>query len=278
MRRWEKTVRLYAARIGERDGWQLEESLEDADGFRAELVRRGLSVDEIVEIAEIGCWGAPYPKNGEPFKPTNYFHNTAYRAGWGYDVPAGCWRAPHEHSLRFPGPTTDVDRLDVTYALPDVGWLDTAVKAGGHGIEFSMSDVYNPVPSFLLWLERLADGVLGTLFMDIEGWSVHFHCFAEDDRVRFVVEEGDYDRSVMLDVRIGRIALLAGLYCPLVMLWESDAFARAYEHWDFPSVERDAWDAAWESLADGEDPERLTPTPIRSARIDEVLRSAGWDW
>ncbi|MCM8736567.1 hypothetical protein M5E06_20785 [Azospirillum sp. A1-3] len=270
----EVTVRLLAARIVGRDGWHLEESTEDADGFRAVLAQRGLSVAELVELYDYVVRTKP----GESFVPNQCFHNSAYREGWGRDAAADCWHSPYELDWRFPGPTVAVDRLDVTYALPEVGWIDTAIRAGERVIEFSISEVYDPVPALLDWLERLAEGSFGSLFMDVEGWYVDFHVFVQDGRVRFVVEEGDYGRSVTLDIRIDRIALLAGLYCPLVALWESDAFACAHMHWDFASAERDAWDAEWKYLTDETDPVRLTPTPIRSPRIDTVLRAAGWDW
>ncbi|BAI70867.1 hypothetical protein AZL_002290 [Azospirillum sp. B510] len=270
----EVTVRLLAARIVGRDGWHLEESTQDADGFREALAQRGMAVAELVEIEH---WTLRVPAD-EPFTPSNRFHDTAYRAGWGYDAGADCWHASHERDRRFPGPTLNVDRLDVTYALPDVGWIDTTIRAGERVIEFSMSEVFDPIPALLNWLERLAGGSFGRISMDVEGWYVDFHCFAEGDRVRFVVEEGWDGRSMALDIRIDRIALLAGLYCPLVALWESDAFARAYMHWDFASVERDTLDPAWERRTDDDDPERLTPIPIRSPRIDAVLRAAGWNW
>ena len=262
----EETVRLHAARIGGRDGWHLEESTEDADGFRVVLAQRGMAVVELVELYDYVVRTKP----GETFVPNQCFHNSAYREGWGHDAAADCWHAPHELDRRFPGPTVAVDRLEVTYALPEVGWIDTAIRAGERVIEFSISEVYDPVPALLDWLERLAEGRFGRLFMDVEGWYVDFHCFAEGDRVRFVVEEGDYCRSMSLDILIDRIALLAGLYCPLVTLWESDAFACAHMHWKFASAERDAWDAEWEYLTDENDPVRLTPTPIRSPLIDAV--------
>ncbi|WP_042693673.1 hypothetical protein [Azospirillum sp. B506] len=270
----EETVRLLAARIVGRDGWHLEESTQDADGFRDALAQRGMAVAELVEIER---WTLRVPAD-EPFTPKNCFHGTAYRAGWGYDAGADCWHAPHELDRRFPGPTLNVDRLDVTYALPEVGWIDTTIRGGERLTEFSMSEVFDPIPALLNWLERLAGGNFGRISMDVEGWYVDFHCFAEGDRIRFVVEEGWDGRSMTLDIRIDRIALLAGLYCPLVVLWESDAFARAYMHWNFASAERDAWDAAWEHLTDEDDPVRLTPAPIRSPCIDAVLRAAGWDW
>ena len=270
----EVTVRLLAARIVGRDGWHLEESTQDADGFREALAQRGMAVVELVELYDYVVRTKP----GESFVPNQCFHNSAYREGWGRDAAADCWHAPHELDRRFPGPTLAVDRLDVTYALPEVGWIDTAIRAGEQVIEFSISEVYDPVPALLDWLERLAEGRSGRLFMDVEGWYVDFHCFPEGDRVRFVVEEGDYGRSMTLDISIDRIALLAGLYWPLVVLWESDAFARAYMHWDFATVERDTLDGAWEHRTDDDDPERLTPIPIRSPRIDAVLRAAGWEW
>lgn len=270
----EETVRLHAARIVDRDGWHLEESTEDADEFRVVLAQRGMAVAELVELYDCVVRTKP----GESFVLNQSFHNSAYRLGWGYDAGADCWHAPHERDQRFPGPTIAVDRLDVTYALPEFGWIDTTIRAVERIIEFSMSEVFDPVPDLLDWLEQLAEGSFGRVSMDVEGWYVDFHCFAQDGRVRFVVEEGGYGRSMTLDILIDRIALLAGLYCPLVTLWESDAFARAHMHWKFASAERDAWDAEWEYLTDENDPVRLTPTPIRSPRIDAVLRAAGWDW
>lgn len=270
----EETVRLYAARIVGLDGWHLEESTQDVGGFREVLAQRGLAVAELVELYDyVVC-----TKLGESFVPNQCFHNSAYGEGWGRDSAADCWHAPHELDRRFPGPTVAVDRLDVTYALPEFGWIDTTIRAGERIIEFSMSEVFDPVPDLLDWLERLVEGCFGRVSMDVEGWYVDFHSFAQDGWVRFVVEEGGDGRSMTLDISIDRIALLAGLYCPLVTLWESDAFACAHMHWKFASAERDAWDAVWEHLTDEEDPERLTPTPIRSLRIDAVLRAAGWDW
>ena len=270
----EVTVRLLAVRVVGRDGWHLEQSTEDADGFRVVLAQRGMAV---AELGEIEHWTLRAPAD-EPFTPSNRFHDSAYRAGWGHDAALDCWHAPHERDRRFPGPTVAVERLDVTYALPDVGWIDTTIRAGERVIEFSMSEVFDPVPGLLDWLEQLAEGNFGRVSMDVEGWYVDFHCFPEGNRVRFIVEEGWDGRSMTLDILIDRIALLAGLYCPLVTLWESDAFACAHMHWKFASAERDAWDAEWEYLTDENDPVRFTPTPIRSPRIDAVLRAAGWDW
>lgn len=78
--------------------------------------KRGMAVAELVEIEH---WTLRLPMD-EPFTPNNRFREFAYRVGWDHGVAQDCWHTPHELDRRFPNPTVVVNRLDVTYALPEV--------------------------------------------------------------------------------------------------------------------------------------------------------------
>ena len=80
--------------------------------------------------------------------------------------------------------------------------------------------------------------------------------------VRLVVvvidDEGDATNAV--DATLDRMALIAGFYRPLVALWESEALATVWRHWDFDLA-----------VSSDPPPESRHPYSVRSARIDAAL-------
>lgn len=143
--------------------------------------------------------------------------------------------------------------------------MDTTFQAGELVFEFSLSD-YNgdPIPSLIDWLEQLADGEFPHLIIDLEYWVCAFRTYPADDDVRLVIADEAPEPEIFMDIRIDRMALAAGVYMPLLAHWESDAFARAWFHWNFTSPDL-------EDLDHRNPPERMTPDPIRSAKIDAAL-------
>lgn len=164
-----------------------------------------------------------------------------------------------------PGASVPVERLAVAYAVPEVGWMDTTFQAGDQVFEFSLSDYDgDPIPSLIDWLEQLAGGAYPHLIMDLEYWVCAFRIYPADDDVRLVIADEVLEPEIFMDIRIDRMALVAGIYDPLIAHWESDAFARAWFHWRFTSPDL-------ENLDHDNPPERMTPDPIRSAKIDAAL-------
>jgi hypothetical protein len=168
-----------------------------------------------------------------------------------------------------PGAPVPVDSIEAVFAVPDVGWMDTTLQAGDQIFEFSLSDYDgDPIPGLIDSLEQLVDGEFPHLIIDLEYWVCAFRTYPADDDVRLVIADEVLEPEIFMDIRIDRTALVAGVYNPLVAHWESDAFARAWFHWNFTTPD----------LADldhDNPPERMTPDPIRSAKIDAALKACG---
>lgn len=251
---------LYAVRLAGAEGWQWEASLLDLSAYRLALDEAGVVVDDVVEIQA-------YRRSTDlPDPPGRFRFVTRRWRGWAYDVAALCWRAPDEPlTVPFPGVPAPVPSLDIAFSLPEAGWLPVTITAGGRTATFDASDVYDPFPDLLLWLERLADGRFPRLCIDGEDIFIEFHVFPHrGESVRFAVTIdmtaiGEPPPVLEIDVVIDRRVLLSSIYRPFIAFWESQALADNADEWRFAAGEEDHY------------AEDNRPYSLRSRLIDSIL-------
>ena len=182
---------------------------------------------------------------------------------WVFDELANCWRAPDEALRLAVGSPPFVQSLTFELGLPNIGWMPVHIQAGAQVSAFEASTVFDPFEALTPWLEAIAAGQLARLLINIEGVNMGLHVVEPDgETVRFVVTNDSEEALVHeIDVRIGRAALVQGIYLPFVETWESDLLAGS-------------WRREWRYDDDDDpDPEGPTNKPyrVRSALIDRLL-------
>lgn len=117
--------------------------------------------------------------------------------GWTYDKEAECWRAPGEMVCEPAGVPDRAESFAVRSGAPKAGWWPIAISAGTATVEISASNVHDPIPSLLTWLERLVSGNAARVLVDEEGDQTEILvCPKERGLVRFVVfHYGDTDEK-----------------------------------------------------------------------------------
>ncbi|PWR21213.1 hypothetical protein [Zavarzinia aquatilis] len=223
----EKTCDHYhiAIRCAEAKGWVLVFTCYTPDQIRARLVRRGKAPVELRELlsAERG-----FPMRTSMYRRGSTADTLASHTGWVYDDIACCWwppEAPITVPSPRPRPTAD---FSVTFAMPEFGWLPVTLVSGSQKVYFEASEVFDPLPGFVRWLEKVASGGASRFVFDVEDTNVEFHIMPAPDAdfVRFVVAFTMLlpTRSFELDIVLGRRQLVTTLYSALRKMWTSDAF------------------------------------------------------
>ena len=245
---------LYGVRPAGREGWFLRDHRGDRAALVAVLAAEGM-VAEVVEIA-------PFLRRGRDPLPDFILDETALHFGWSFDPAINGWRAPGEAVASFPGTPLPVDRIDVRYEVPATFWMPITIAAGGQSVTFEVSNTWDPIPDITPWLERVLDGGYPRLTIDREGDYTELHVLPADEGVRLVVSLLDGEWRTPIDVSLPRLALIAGFYCPLVAMWESDALVtEGWRCWHFDL----AVGASGLTAAD------YVPYSVRSTRIDAAL-------
>ncbi|BAI71827.1 hypothetical protein AZL_011890 [Azospirillum sp. B510] len=245
---------LYGVRPAGREGWFLRDHRGDRAALTAALFAEGIAA-EVVEIA-------PFLRRGPMSLPDFILDEMAMHLGWSFDPAIDGWRAPGEAVASFPGTPLPVDCIDVRYEVPAAFWMPITIAAGGQSVIFEVSNTWDPIPDITPWLERVLDGGYPRLTIDREGDYTELHVLPAAEGVRFVVALLDEEWRTPIDVSLPRLALIAGFYCPLVAMWESDAMVNeGWRRWHFDL----AVGASGLTAADHH------PYPVRSARIDVAL-------
>jgi hypothetical protein len=104
--------------------------------------------------------GAVRVRAGEDYQPSLFGALHAPQEGWSFDQVARCWRAPGESVTDPGGEPEPVTAVVAKLEKPRAGWMHLILMAGSGKTVVSMSDVYDPVPDLLRWLEDLTDGGL----------------------------------------------------------------------------------------------------------------------
>ncbi|GAA0591254.1 hypothetical protein [Caenispirillum bisanense] len=246
---------LYAVRLRGRPGWHWEPSALGQDAYRAALAGAGLEVEEVAVVQDFTI----DPRRDGTAGTLDFIYD---RWGeWLYDTEAKCWRAADEPITRPPGTPVPVDSVGIAFSLPEFGWLPITLTAGNQEVSFEASDVYDPFPDLIVWLESLAAGADARLSIDTEGdVFVDFHVFSADaPLVRLLVriyERGaDGGITPKVDVLVDRMSLVRTLYSTCITFWESEELCAAWDNWNTGKEVGDLW----------------VPYPLRSERLDRLI-------
>ncbi|QCO15340.1 hypothetical protein D3869_08950 [Azospirillum brasilense] len=245
---------LYGVRPAGREGWFLRDHRGDRAALIAVLAAEGI-VAEVVEIA-------PFLRRGPMSLPDFILDEMALHFGWSFDPAIDGWRAPGEALSPFPSTPLPVDRIDVRYEVPRGFLMPITIAAGGQSVTFDVTNTFDPIPGITPWLERVLDGEHPRLTIDREGEYTELHVLPTDQGVRLVVALLEEEWSTPIDVRLSRLALIAGFYRPLVEVWESDALVtEGWRRWHFDLAVGSSGLTAADHV----------PYSVRSARIDAAL-------
>jgi hypothetical protein len=250
------TSRQFAIRNGMGQGWRLVETTMT----QAELVTAlGELASEVRFVME--CLTKTPPDGIVDIEGGSIWTGLAH--DWVFDDLAHCWRAPDEALTLPPGTTPTVEGLTFELGMPNIGWMSVTLQAANQTCTFEASTVFDPFEALTAWLESVASGQMARLLINIEGVNMGLHVVEPaGETVRFVVtNDSDEPLTHEIDVRIGRTALVRGIYQPFVATWESEVLAMR-------------WRREWR-YDDDDDPDPLSatnrPYGVRSATLDALL-------
>jgi hypothetical protein len=232
---------LYAVRLQGHPGWHWEESNLRQEDYKRNLEKDGWIVNDIVIIAD--RW---IPRKIQP--PGSFSFVTKRWNQWLYDETEKCWRAPKESMTPPPDPPSIKETIEVEFSTPEYGWLPIHFQTKDKTIALDISDVYDPLPDIILWLEALANGHSAHVSINTEGIYVDFHVFSLDEsviRLMIKVDEAEIggEETTELDIITNRQALIVEIYSKLIAFWESAALLAAWDHWyGQPRQDSQDWD------------------------------------
>ncbi len=195
---------------------------------------------------------------------------------------------PRVNRQPFDTPANPCAVLQVSFHGCEAGWINLDIRMGDHHATFQCSDLYDPAPDLLAWLEGISLGLTRVAWtLDQEGSSVTF-----DASTKQPTDWGALPREpILLDVRPSD-----GEALPAIELARStliDAFYDAFRSFA-TSVEYDP--KQWECLGNAALVEERSGTPaqewleslcktavprrnVQDAlwRVERVLCTASWD-
>lgn len=183
---------VYAARVEGRDGWVIGElpggAADAPEALGSERLR-------VIEFRKLGH-GLPGAGSGAMLQDAGILVYLARRSGFVFDQVAECWRAEGDPVTPPPFETSWVESIAVAFSPPFVGWIDATLAYGTQSVIIHCSNVFDPFPSILRFLEAVLDGGHPRLSIDEEGVFCEWHTFAPPPRKKRMASEPDPERPV----------------------------------------------------------------------------------
>lgn len=134
--------------------------------------------------------------------------------------------------------------LSVRFSLPQAGWVNVEVPPLHEGWEIRCSEVFDPMPDLLEWLEKIAAGSpAATWSIDEEGFysQLHFvgipHSPSDPDTYLLHIQTNCNGLLRIRGVKVERRVLVASFYRGLRTMAEDPAYSP--REWDIhPEFER----------------------------------------
>ncbi len=225
---------VIAYRVESQAGWNLVQVDEHAETWVASQIARGTQIVEHIEIFN----GLRRKTDGDSDDTGFIDLSIAFREGWSFDQEAKCWRAPGERILPPRGIPVAVESLEVRYSPPEVGWLLVSIVANGKEAQFEASELYDPFPDLIAWLEAIAEGEFPRFLIDQEGTHLQFLTIETTTHrsVRFLLAKvtrkpENEPGNALLDIEVNRRTLVDAFYGNL------GRYAKS------PDYKRDEWTA-----------------------------------
>jgi hypothetical protein len=112
---------------------------------------------------------------------------------------------------------------------PSAGWWPIIVSADGAIVEIWASNVYDPLPNLLAWLERLVSNGAARVLIDEEGMQKEFLVYPkEQELVRLIVLHHFDMVETRLDVMLNLRDLVGQLYAAIRRLAVDEVFDREW--------------------------------------------------
>jgi len=126
-----------------------------------------------------------------------------------------------------------VQFFQVLSGCPEVGWWDLRLEAGTQVLDFTASDVFDPVFKMVDWLDQVVHGQPTSFSFDIEGQDVHLHTTPLSRETVFldawIDTYGPAEEWPRLAVRVDRLVLVAAFVGAINGLIANAAFFG--NHW-----------------------------------------------
>ncbi len=111
------------------------------------------------------------------------------------------------------------------------GWIDFTIAVGRQTAKISASNLWDPFPDMICWLERIAAGRRHSLFaIDEEGVTAQFVATAEArDSLRLVVRDPERDVPPQIEAVVDRRQFVTAIYTGFVRFAKSKRYVE--EEW-----------------------------------------------
>ena len=121
-----------------------------------------------------------------------------------------------------------VEQVKVTFKECDAGWIFFSVAAGSQSVDCRASEVFDPFPKLIAWLEALASGTQACSFtMYEEGPEKQFTALGGDGgSLRLRIEDADTS-NVLLEAAVNRRQCVGEFYHNLRAFAESPGYVPA---------------------------------------------------
>lgn len=264
----------WAARVEGRDGWLLGLSPDGEGVARREIEVAGHRPSE---IRALFGGRARHRLSLVGDAPDGWVADQARGLNWAFDAAVAGWRAPGEAIAPPAGEPSWCGELATAFGKPHAGWITWVLGAPGQSAVVSCSQVFDPFPDLLRFLEGVADGGFPRLSIDEEGHVAQFHAlpaaipegrsFEDPFRLSLLGRPGQAGDTVLFDVAMPRRAFVSDVYraWSTALRQHRAAFLAewfSYFHLDDPAHEADPAGAVG-----GRDFER-----VRSPVLDRILQ------
>jgi hypothetical protein len=145
--------------------------------------------------------------------------------GWAYDEEAECWRAPGEMVCEPADVPARAGSFAVLSGTPKDGWWPIVIRADTASVGISASNVTDPVPDLMAWLEQLVNGYAARVLIDEEGEQTEILVYPKEQAmVRLVVfDYGEEADEKVIDGIVGLRDVVVQFYTALQQLAKDEA-------------------------------------------------------
>jgi len=173
--------------------------------------------------------------------------------GWFYDASVGVWRDTDESILEPATQPQAISQFDFGIDNPNHGWLPMHMRFDSSQVDLEGSDVYDPIPACLKWMENIVRNIPSRWNVNEEGTLHIFHAFPKGDHlVRIVVHLIPKSYDILLDVVVNKDSFLNIIYRELQELEKNPLLNK---HWLTDEMERD-----------------MMKPPFKNAAIEEYIQ------
>jgi hypothetical protein len=203
-------VATFGVRYKSLDGWRIYEWPKTYEAVISELTSDQSVIDVRIITEGFSC---RRDEDGNPVIRSGSAELTAYDFGWAYDPSSNLFRAPGELLKQPSGGTAIAKKCNVKITGPQNGWASLCLAVNEAEYLIHCSDVFDPFPELIRWLENIASKKSSRILINEEGCYSGLSSYNVDVcTIRLVVHSYCKYIAMEIDCLIGRMFFVKQLY------------------------------------------------------------------